>query len=234
MEPHEIGIPPTPRGRVAERGLRGMLVRRLLWVPSLRGLLLLFLVLCLGLMVFVRGIHPFLAIHRPHNRGVLIVEGWLSDEDSEQVAELYQRGQYVALLTTGGPIHALSRRAAHGTYAQLSANQLAKLGITPEEIFVIPAPQADRDRTLAAARALGIWWAAEGAGWAYADLVTAGPHARRSWILYRSVLDEQVDLGVVGLQGRSYDAAQWWKTSAGFRTVFAEVIAYAYVKVTGY
>lgn len=51
--------------------------------------------------VVLIGIHPYLQMHQPIEKGVLLVEGWLPDTHLIKVAELYASGDYSEVITTG-------------------------------------------------------------------------------------------------------------------------------------
>jgi len=62
------------------------------------------------------------------------------------------------------------------------------------------------------------------------NLVTLGPHARRSWLLYQEAFGDDVKIGVIPLENRSYDPSRWWCSSEGFRDVISEAIAWFYAR----
>jgi hypothetical protein len=62
------------------------------------------------------------------------------------------------------------------------------------------------------------------------DLVSQGPHARRSRLLYQLALGPQVRVGVFATQSYDYDAAKWWRTSSGTKDVIEQAIDFAWVK----
>jgi len=58
-----------------------------------------------------------------------------------------------------------------------------------------------------------------------------GPHSRRSWMLYKEAIGEEIPIGIIAFENREYDPKRWWKTSSGVRTVLDETIAYLYAKL---
>jgi len=79
--------------------------------------------------------------------------------------------------------------------------------------------------------ALRKWWQQHGTAPAPFNLVSLGPHARRSRLLFAKALGPGYDVGVLSVPDPRYDAAAWWTSSAGFRLVTGELIAYAYTKL---
>ena len=62
------------------------------------------------------------------------------------------------------------------------------------------------------------------------DVLTQGPHARRSRLLFRKALGEGFEVGVIAVADRRFDSAHWWRTSEGVRSVLGEFIAYLYAR----
>jgi uncharacterized SAM-binding protein YcdF (DUF218 family) len=63
------------------------------------------------------------------------------------------------------------------------------------------------------------------------NLVSVGPHCRRSRLLFEKALGEAIQVGVVPAPPDDYEPEHWWRTSQGFRTVSGEIIAYAYARL---
>lgn len=158
-----------------------------------------------------------------------MVEGWTPDYVLEEAVAEYKRGRYQKLYVTGGPIEAGAPLAEYRTYAERGAAVVLKLGLDAGDVQTVPAPPVRQDRTYAAMVALGQWFERHGSMPAKVHLVTRGPHARRSRALLRHAFGEQVNVGVTAVPIREYDAAHWWRSSAGVRDVVGEALAYSYV-----
>ena len=96
----------------------------------------------------------------------------------------------------------------------------------------LPHKAVDKDRTHAAALEVRNWLC-EHPDVHSDNLVTQGPHARRSFIIFKRVLTPGFDLGVCAVPPRDYDPERWWASSEGFRTVVSEAIAYTYAVIAG-
>jgi len=78
--------------------------RRAVPVPTVAG--------CLGAMLLAavlgvlaaRGIHSFLAPTEPVGSRLLVVEGWIPDEEIDQVVARFREGKYERIVTTGAPV----------------------------------------------------------------------------------------------------------------------------------
>jgi hypothetical protein len=101
----------------------------------------------------------------------------------------------------------------------------------PASVQVVPAPPVRQDRTYASALVLKQWLQQHNAMPAEFNLISVGPHARRSRLLFEKAFGPEVRVGVIALENQDYDPQHWWKSSQGFRTVTDEIIAYAYARL---
>lgn len=200
-------------------------------VPTAAGWLLLVLVAVAVAVTWARTVHPFLAPDAPVPARLLVVEGWLPDYAIQEAVALYRDGGYEAIAVTGGPLDRGARLSQYATHAEFGAAVAVVLGAPPGAVHAVPAPPVVRDRTRASAAALDEWLRASGQVPASLNLVTLGPHARRSRLLFRRVLGPDTQVGVVAVPDRRYDADRWWASSPGVRTVVGEWMAYVYASV---
>jgi len=63
------------------------------------------------------------------------------------------------------------------------------------------------------------------------NVFSSGPHSRRSWMLFKEAIGEEIPVGIIACENREYDPKRWWKTSSGVRIVLDEAIAYLYAKL---
>ena len=97
-------------------------------------------------------------------------------------------------------------------------------------VQAVPSPQVYKDRTYTSALALRNWFVAHGGIPNKINLISVGPHARRSRMLFQRVFGDTALVGITALADPNYDAKHWWHTSQGVRTVTDETIAYCYAK----
>jgi len=209
----------------------GLCRRRLCWVPTWRGWLLTALLFVLVATILVRGAHPFLAVNAPVPGGVLVVEGWASDAGMEAVISEFKANHYEKLFVTGGPLEQGAPLSEYRTYAELGAATLLKLGMPTNAVQAVPAPRVNRDRTYASAVTLRQWFADHGMTPDKINLMSGGPHARRSRLLFQKAFGSGVTIGVIAGPVSEYDPRHWWRSSQGFRVVTSEAIAYLYARV---
>lgn len=211
----------------------GLLRRKEIWVPTLRGWAVLLAVIVIGGFAGISFTVPFLAPTRPLHEGVLIVEGWLPDYALKQAKRTFESHSYRLMVVTGIPIDHGFHISAEKDYAQLARGILKNMGMNPESIVPISCPEVPRNRTYATARAVRSWLD-KTSTIGPVDVLTLGVHARRTWMLYAMALGDQYPIGIIAAADQRYDAQEWWKTSSGVRIVTSEIIAYLYAKLFFY
>ena len=214
-----------------DKRLWGLLRRRQCLVPTWQGWLVLVLVWAALGALAIREIHPFLAVNDPQPGGYLVVEGWAPDYALEQAVAEFRRQHYEKLIVTGGPLVWGAPLSEYKTYADLAAATLVKLGLNTNVVQAVPSKLVRQDRTYAAAISLRDWLVAHHLAASKVHLMTEGPHARRSRLLFQKVLGKDVTVGITAIPLRDYDARHWWRYSAGVRAVIDESVAYVYTSL---
>ncbi|NEP06050.1 MAG: YdcF family protein [Okeania sp. SIO2G4] len=192
-------------------------------------------ILILGLIIFLIticcfNIYSFLALTSPIKADILIVEGWMSDYAVKLAIAEFQQGAYQKLITTGSPIGKGYYLSEYNNFAELTAATLITLGFDPDRVVTIPTPQVVKYRTAASAIAVKEWLTTSNLKVDSINIYTLGPHARRSWMIYRNILSPDIQVGVIALEPKDYNPHRWWQSSAGMRTVVGEAIAYFYTR----
>lgn len=190
--------------------------------------LLLFILVSLFL---IRQLYPFLATTQHPHQGWLTIEGWIDDNSLEQAVKQYHAGSYFGILCTGGPLETGHYLAPFRTYPEMTAARLQHLGIPHASIRPIIAPKVQRDRTYAAALALQKYLDQHALTNQPIHLITIGPHARRSHLLFRRALGPDTPVGITALPDPDYPSNRWYAYSEGVRNVLSEAIAYLYTKI---
>lgn len=204
----------------------GLLQYRSCWLPSLRGWLMLMACCAILVAAGLLGLYPFLAVTRPVKAEVLVVEGWVADYALHYATAEFQTNHYIAVYSTGGPVSKGHFLADYGTFAEIGAATLLRLGLGSNVVVAVPAPATPRDRTYQSALALRQHFADAGQEVQALNLVTIGAHARRSRLLFQRGFGGDVQIGVISVPNADYDARCWWKSSAGLRDVIGETLAY--------
>ncbi len=209
----------------------GLLRRRHCLVPTLRGWLL--LAISVGALAFIasRMAYPFLAVTEPAPGGVLVVEGWSPDYVLKIALSEFKQNHYAKLCVTGLPVEQGTLLTEYTNYANVGAAVLLKLGLSTNDVQAVPCGKIRRDRTYSMALSLKHFLREHSLLPTQVNLITVGPHARRSRLLFAKALGEGVKVGIVAAPVRDYDSHHWWQYSAGVRNVTGEIIAYAYARL---
>jgi uncharacterized SAM-binding protein YcdF (DUF218 family) len=212
----------------------GMLRRRQCLMPTLRGGVVLASSLVALAFLAAIELHPFLAVTDPVPGGALVVEGWVPDYMLEAAIAEFKQKPYDRLYVTGIPLQQGAPLSEYKNYADLGAAILIKLGLSTNEVQAVPTGLTRRDRTYASALSLKHWWREHHLAPTRVNIITSGPHARRSRLLFEKALGKSVTVGVIALAANDYDERHWWQSSPGVRITISEALAYAYARLLFY
>lgn len=217
----------TPAGG-RRRAWFGLARRKEVWVLTWRARLLLCVLLGGAGLLVVFGAHSFLAVEAPVPTRALVIEGWVPRYAlTGYVARVW--GDYSDIYTTGGPTLADHHsKDVSDTFASVAQWRLMRAGVPATNIHVVPCWEAQRDRTYSTAVALRNWAASNHVHLTSFNVVTLGPHARRSRLLYEKAFGPGVQVGVIPLVNEEYEADSWWRYSEGVKEVLSEGAAYLY------
>ncbi|MEG4816754.1 YdcF family protein [Microcoleus sp. K5-D4] len=204
--------------------------RREIWAITREGWVIASAGLIILMLLIITNIHPFLAANAPIKADILVVEGWLPDYAIESAIAEFKKGEYRQLITTGVPLSKGYYLAEYKNYAELTAATCIALGFDKNQLVAVPAANVLKHRTAASAIALRDWFSTSGLKVNSINLYSFGPHARRSWIVFKEVLNPEIKVGIIAAEPQDYNSQEWWKSSEGFRTVIGEIIAYIYAR----
>ena len=208
----------------------GLMQRRSCLVPTFRGSLVFILVMAaLGAFGLLR-IGPFLSMNERVSGGVLVVEGWVPDTILNAAIREFRNNHYDRLYVTGLPVTQGAPLSEYKNYAHIGAASLIKLGLQTNEVQAVPTGRIRRDRTYAMALSLKHWLREHGLAPAKVTVMTGGPHARRSRLMFEKALGKGVTVGVISVPPDGYDEAHWWHYSEGVRGIIGETLAYLYAR----
>lgn len=196
-------------------------------MPTVPGLALLLLLAAGTGVALCAGIVPFLAQHKPLPAAdIVVIEGWLSDPELHLA--LATAGPEALLLCSGGPVLYGRGLLGYETYAEVSVARLRELGVGEDRLLAAPAEDTRRDRTWVSALAVRRHLEETGRFGQPVNLVTVGPHARRSFLLYRKAFGKGYPLGIVAIPPQDGRMDRWYAQSAGFKQVLSEVFSLFY------
>jgi DUF218 domain len=179
------------------------------------------------------AVFPFLARSQPVHAKVLVVEGWLPDYALEEAVVEFREKGYELLIVTGGPLEIGASLSEHKTDADVGAAVLKRLGFDTKRLITVPGEYRRQERTTGAALSVRNYIVHGGMSIDALNVVTSGPHARRTRMVYQHMIGSRVRVGVLSVVERGYDPKRWWASSQGVRTVLDEAMAYTYVLFGG-
>jgi len=198
-----------------------------IWLPTIPGLILIG-VSCLALTIFViNNLANYLALQQPVNKGILVVEGWVSEQTLLQAIHAYKTNPYQQIITTGGLIKRRQQRE-YKSYADSAAAFLLKNGINKSEVTSLPTPDSAQNRTFLSAVIVRDWLIKQKNKTQYINVVSEGVHARRTLILYQMAFANKLNIGIMAGEPEEYSLDSWWGASAGVKTVISELIGLAW------
>jgi DUF218 domain len=208
-----------------------LLQRRQMWTLTLEGWVIA-LALTISLFLFaVTHIQSFLAVTSPVKADILVVEGWMDDNGLKQALAEFNRGSYRQIITTGIPLQRGYYLSEYKNFANLAAATLEAMGADKNQIIPIPTPGVLKDRTYASVLELNKWLVNS----QHSDkkiesinLFSDNVHSRRSWMIYKKLLEPKIKVGVIAAENFGYNPQRWWSSSEGVRTVLPEAIGYIY------
>lgn len=203
---------------------------RQIWMPTLWGWCVLIAIMLAVSLLMARNIYPFLAQNEPVGARVLVIEGWLAPTELDQAIQVFKKGSYERVVTTGGPIVSWPELAMHSNYANMAADYLARQDISPDVIFSVPTPASAQERTFLSAVVLRDTAPRLGIRLDAFDLFSSGAHSRRSHLLFQMAFGKQARIGILAARPSDYDPAAWWRSSNGVESIVFQSIGLFWVK----
>jgi hypothetical protein len=177
-------------------------------------------------LVFLFNIHDFLAINKPTNGDILIVEGWISNSAFNEAKRKFEEGNYSILMTVGGPI-GYKNDNNYNNYAERAADIMIRLGIDKNKVRRIEHKE-NSDNTANSALSSKRWLQNSNLNIAKIDVFTLGVHARQSYVTYRKVFKGFVGIGVISGKEMQYNTDFWLFSQKGIYLVSKGFIGYLY------
>lgn len=173
----------------------------------------------------------FLQLNRPVRADVFVITTGVRDSVLQELANDAKADPDRVFLVVGGRIDRGSFLSGYKTFAELSARTLGAFGVPPQQIVTLVPDESQRDRTYQSAQAVRAWLHDRGESVSAINVVAKGAHSRRTSIIYRRTIEATVAVGVIAIPNIEFENSDWWKTSAGVRSIIGELIAYVYVQL---
>jgi len=199
-----------------------------IWLPTIPGLILISIT-CIVMTIFIlNNLASYLAQQQPISKGILVVEGWVSEQTLLQAIQSYKTNPYQQIITTGGLIKN-RQQGKHKSYADSASAFLLKNGIKQTEITSLPTPDSAQNRTFLSAVIVRDWLIQQKNNTQFIDVFSEGVHARRTLTLYRMAFENKKNIGIITGKSEEYLLESWWQTSAGVKMVISEVVGLTWV-----
>ena len=198
------------------------------WFSRIAIALIILILLILGL----KNLNRYLSPTDPIPSNLLVVEGFLPDYTLRNMLSEFYDGGYDKIVIIGKPIGQGYYLSGYNTSSDLMRSTLIQMGLDSTLIHTISIPNTvSRDRTYATGLLLNYWLDTTDTHQKRVNVYTLGSHARRSRYLYQLAVGDDVEVGIIAGEDRSYKSNKWWRSSKGFRTVINESLAYLYVRL---
>src|SRR5215212_427150 len=172
--------------------LCGIFARKARWGLTLRGWLVT-LALFLALTIFIGlTIHPFLAPTDRLTARLLVVEGWSPPSTMDHVAAEFRSGNYEQVILVRPIFDAPDEYESGLSYGKWLAQLLVQKGVPESKLATLYPRVAQKDRTYHAALTVKQFIAEHQLNIDSLNLITTGPHARRSRLLYQKAFAPRV------------------------------------------
>jgi DUF218 domain len=168
---------------------------------------------------------PFFSLTRRLPAEVLVVEGWIGDEGIGAAAVEFERGGYRYIVATGAQI---PDRRDPANYAETTEQELIRLGIPEDKIIIAPIREVEHRRTFKFAVATWLALQKRGIHPEAINVLTLGPHARRSRLVYAKVWAPSAQVGVIAWEPPNYQTEPWWRSSGRTKCLLKEVVGYPF------
>lgn len=204
-----------------------LLQRQTVWWPTPLGWLggFSFLVACVLSWTFLA--EDWLSLTDRAPAKILVVEGWIGLDGIAAAAREFSDGNYDFVVGTGG-LTGERWNTARWNYADMAAKELRRLGIPADRILTARAREVESRRTFEAAAATWRTLEANGLHPAAINLMTRGPHARRSRIVYARVFGSDTKVGVISWTPASELTSPWWDSTDRTSDLLKESSGYAF------
>ncbi|MHC5729459.1 MAG: YdcF family protein [Nostoc sp.] len=208
-----------------------LIKRQEMWTLTAQGWAIAIALIAYLIFFAITHVHSFLAVTYPiKSAKVLVVEGWLPDYAIEEALTEFKNGSYRQIISTGGILGKGSYLTAYNNFAEVSAATFIKLGLEAEKVVAVPTPFVVKDRSYASAAEFHRWLSDSNLQIESINLFSLDVHTRRSWLIFKKLLNPDIKVGIIAAKTQDYDPEKWWDSSQGVRTILDEGIAYIYAR----
>jgi hypothetical protein len=195
------------------------------WSPALLGAFAMVVVLAFSMIWLCIYGESFFSLTRRLPAEVLVVEGWIGDEGVRAAAAEFERGGYRYIVATGAQV---PERRDPANYAEIAEQELIRLGIPQDKIIIAPIREVEHRRTFKFAVAAWLALQKRGIHPEAINVLTLGPHARRSRLVYAKVWAPDAQVGVIAWEPPYYQTEPWWRSIGRTKCFLKEIVGYPF------
>lgn len=197
----------------------GLLTRRNIWCPTLRGWILLLAIFIAPVLLWWFKGESYLSLTERVPAEILIVEGWLAPEELHAAGAEFVEGGYQYVVTTGRKVPGKLVQP-EWTFAEIAERELIQAGVPKDRI--IAAPATDNESTWELAAAVKRTLQDRGLDPKGVNVFTWGIHGRLSHLSFARALEPGVRVGVISWHPEDYESIRWWHSSLRARALISE------------
>lgn len=152
---------------------------------------------------------------------LLVVQGWIFDSMIEQVAADFNRGNYHSIIVSGSSM-----------MTHVTKKRLVVQGIDSSIIFLAPySKKTEKDYTFNEALYVRKLLDTQFPAVTSINVATGSMHSKKSVTVFRKVLGNKFNVGIVACKPNHYDYDHIWKSRHGMYNTVRFFIGYLYALV---
>lgn len=161
-----------------------------------------------------------MCLNQPVKAEILVVEGWIHDKYFDLVVEEFHNGYYQQIITTGAYLSNIKSDTSCLSYPQRAAERLEERGVPKDKIIQLPWNEFYETKTFSSFLPLKNWLQTQDPKIKTLNLYTASVHARKSYLLCRKALEDDIQIGVISGPAMEYNPRLWIFSKRGIWLVF--------------
>lgn len=209
--------------------------RRTTWKTTLSFKLTIFFSLFIVIVLFrgfwLQSIYGIL-VPKPNIKvaDAILIEGWTNDKEIQLAADLFRKGFGKYIFTSGYKIGRFADCYKSDNYAEVTKEQISKMGI--EDYKIIPIIQPERGTYNEAVSSKPLF---EKYSINSVLIVTSNWHVLRTYLTYKKVFKEKpIIFYLAPVESELFKANNWWRSHYGLEHLFMEYLKLIYYWCNGY
>ena len=183
-------------------------------VPTVYGWCVVLLLATAPVAMWTIWGEDYLAVTDRVPANVIVVEAWMHEEGAvAAMAEYKQASDGSDYIVAAGALSGESWYKERWDEVEIVESALRHRGFPSQRFIRARARDTERHRTYQAAVAVRNALAVAGVHPTGINVITIGPHARRSRMIFAKVLGPDIPVGVIAWRPQGLPHERWWKSS---------------------